>query len=292
MTTFEEKIGRDQRFEFYLQRWGLRGDPFGLELPSIDAFAPSQQEDIRKLKWLLSEGKLGVLTGALGMGKTTVCEFLVSSLREESLNTTDPSRQIIPVLVHSAAYKSAEELLRAVILGVEMDASKDSASLFEVLRRWHQEHPERLAIIIDDVPESGADKLEISEVLRVLADLPNISLLLNGEFKQMRRFIAEVPALLDRVQIHIALRPMDRKSLKELLELRLKNAGCTSYDGLLTPDGFESIYKFSKGAPRSALKAASNALHLAAERDLPIDSRIVKKANRRSLIKRVFPFLR
>ena len=292
MTTFEEKIGRNQRFENYLQRWGLRGDPFKFELPSIEAFAPSQRDDLRKLKWLLSEGKLGVLTGALGMGKTTVCEFLVASLREENMTAPDPSTQVVPILIHGAAYKSAEELLRAMILGLEMDADKDRASLFELLRRWPQEHQEHLAIIIDDVPESGADVLEVGEFLRVLADIPNISILLNGEFKQMRRFLAEVPSLLDRVQMHIELRPMDRKNLKELLEFRLKNAGCTSYDGLLTQNGFESLYKFSNGAPRLVLKAASNALHRAAEMDVPIDARVVKEANKRPLLKRIFPFLR
>ncbi len=292
MTTFEEKIGRDQRFESYLQRWGLRGDPFELELPSVDAFAPFQQDDLRKLKWLLSEGEVGILMGALGMGKTTACEFLVASLREESLTAPDPSKHVMPILIHGAAYKSTDELLSAIILGLEMDANKDRASLFEILRRWPQEHQERLAVIIDDIPESGADVLEVGEFLRVLADIPNISILLNGELKQMQRFLAEVPALLDRVQIHVELKPMNRKNLKELLELRLKNAGCTNSDGLLTPSGFESLYKLSKGVPRLALKAASNTIHRAAEMDVPIDARVVKQANKRPLLKRAFSFLR
>jgi type II secretory pathway predicted ATPase ExeA len=241
---------------------------------------------------LLSEGKIGILTGALGMGKTTVCEFLVASLREESLTAPDPSKHVMPVLIHGAAYKSANELLRAIILGLEMDANKDQANLFEILRRWPQEHQERLAVIIDDVPESGADALEVGEFLRVLSDIPNISILLNGELKQMQRFLDEVPALLDRIQIHPELRPMDGKNLKELFELRLKNAGCTNCDGLLTPSGVESLYKFSKGIPRLALKAASNAIHRAAEMDVPIDARVVKKANKRPFLKRGFSPLR
>lgn len=226
------------------------------------------------------------------MGKTTVCEFLVTSLREDSLATSDPSKQIIPILIHGAAYKSADEFLRAIILGLEMDVNKDSASLFEVLTRWKQEHQERLAIIIDDVPESGANVQEVGEFLRVLADLPNISILLNGEFKKMQRFLGEVQAILDRVQLHVTLRPMDRENLRELLGLRMKNAGCTSHDGLLTPDGFEALYKMSKGSPRSALKIAGNALRYAAEKDLPINARVVKKANKSSLLKRVLLFFR
>lgn len=292
MSIFEEKIGKDQRFEGYLQRYELKYDPFKLELPSIDAFAPSQHEDLRKLKRLLSEGKVGILTGALGMGKTTVCEFLVSSIREDSLAASDPFQQTIPILIHGAVYKSVDEFLRAIILGLEMDTNKDSASLFEVLVKWKQEHQERLAIIIDDIPETGANVQDVGEFLRVLADLPNISILLNGEFKKMQRFLGVVRALLDRVQLHITLHPMDRENLKELLRLRIMNAGCANYDGLLTSDGFEAIYKMSQGSPRSALKLAGNALQYAAEKDLPINARAVKKANKRPLLKRVFHLFR
>ncbi len=291
MTTFEKKIGRDRLFESYIWSWGLREDPFKLELPSIEAFAPFQRRDLRKLKRLFSGGKVGVLTGGLGTGKTTVCEFLVASLKEENLTESDPSKQIIPIFIHGAAYKSADELLRAIILGLEMDASKDRENLFEFLRRWPQEHQERLAILIDDLPESGADALEVGEFLRVLADIPNISILINGTFKQMERFLAKVPALADRIQTKIKLKPMTKKNLKELLELRLKNAGCVCYKDLLTPNGFKSLYKFSKGVPRSALKAASNAIHYAAETDAPIDARVVKRANKRSFFKRIFSFL-
>jgi general secretion pathway protein A len=290
MTIFEEKIGRNRRFESYIQRWGLREDPFGLDLPSPEAFVPHQSEDVRKLKWVLSEGKLAVLSGVLGMGKTTLCEFLVASLKEESLIASDPSKQVVPVFIHGAAYKSTEELLRAIILGLEMDAGKDLASLFELLRRWPQDHQERLAIIIDDISESRADAREVGEFLRVLVDIPGIVLLLNGEPKQMEHFLAVTPALKDRVQVRVELKPMSQAQLRELLELRLKNAGYVGYDGLITENGFEALYKISKGVPRRVLKAASNALHYAAEKDKLIDKRVVKKANKRPFFKRFFAF--
>ncbi|MGC8816740.1 MAG: ExeA family protein [Candidatus Hadarchaeum sp.] len=288
MTTFDEKIGKDQRFEAFIQRWGLKKDPFSFEMPSIDAFAPSQQEDIRKIKQLLLEGKVGVLTGDLGMGKTTLCEFLVSALREESLSMTDPSKQTIPILVHGAAYKSSGEIIRAILLALEMPVDKDDASLFDVLRRWHHDHQERLIIIIDDIPESGANVLEIGEFLRVLSDIPNISILINGEKNQMQRFLDKVPSLRDRVQLYVELEPMSKETIKDLLKLRLKSAGCLNYDALITPDGFDAIYKLSKGNPRLALKVADKALHLAAALDVPIDERVVKKANKVSFWRRLF----
>jgi len=292
MTLIEEKLGKDQKLKVYLQKWGLREDPFNLELPTPQVFVPIQQEDLLKILQNTREGKLCILTGDLGMGKTTVCEFLVAALREESLLTTDPSNQVVPVLVRGAAYKSVDEFLRAIILGLGLDPNKDSASLFEVLRRWSQDHPEKLAVIVDDVPESGGNLAEIGEFLRVLSDLPSISLLLNGSVKQMRGFLNKIPALLDRVQLQVKLSPLAQPQIKELLELRLGHFGCTNPSELLTPDGLEAIYRLSKGVPRSALKATSNSLTYAARNDSVLNSLAVKNGNRRTLLSRILHFIR
>jgi len=287
VTTFENKIGHNQHFERYIQRWGLQRDPFAPELPSMDAFVPSQRDDIRKLKWTLTDSKLGILTGGLGMGKTTICKFLIASLKEENLATTDLSKQVVPAFVHGATYKSTEELLRAIILGVEMDAKRDRASLFEILRRWPNEHQEGLAILIDDVPESGSDIREMGEFLRVLTDIPGIAVLLNGEPKRMQRFLSEIPSLRDRVQTHVELKPMKSEEIGELIKLRLKNAGCAHYSRLVSPNALNAIYKLSKGVPRQALKVAGNALHYAAEKNKRIDANVVRKANKRPRAKRI-----
>jgi len=286
MSLFDEKIGQDKVFDGYLQRWGLREDPFKLELQSIDMFVPVQEEDLRKLKWVLTGGKLGVLTGWLGTGKTTLCEFLVASLREESLTAPESSKLIVPVFIHGAAYKSMDEVLRAIMLALEMDADKDRASMFEVLRRWPREHSERLVIVVDDIHESRVNVKDIGEFLRVLVDIPSITILINGEPKRMELFLAKVPALRDRAQVRVEIKPMGRESLRKLLDLRLKNAGCENGSVLLTEKGFEAVYKVSKGIPRRALKAASNALRYAATVDTPIDNKAVKKGNRISFFGR------
>jgi type II secretory pathway predicted ATPase ExeA len=290
MSLFDEKIGQDKVLDDYLQRWGLRDDPFKLEMQSIDMFVPMQEEDLRKLKWVLTGGKLGVLTGGLGTGKTTLCEFLVASLREESLAAPEQSKPVVPVFIHGAAYKSMDEVLRAMMLGLEMDAGKDRASMFEILRRWPREHSERLAIVVDDIHESRVNVKDIGEFLRVLVDIPNITILINGEPKRMQLFLDKVPALRDRVQVRVEIRPMSRETLRKLLDLRLKNAGCDNGNVLLTEKGFETVYRTSKGVPRRALKAADNALRFAATVDTPIDAEAVKKGNKLSFFRRSFSF--
>jgi general secretion pathway protein A len=288
MTLWEDKLGRDYRLENYLRKWGLRQDPFTPELPTPAAFVPIQKEDLLKLKWLLLEGKVGILTGGLGMGKTTVCEFLTAALREESILTTDPEKQAIPVFLHGAVYKSVDEFLRALILALELDANRDPAALFEMLRRWGIEHREKLAVIIDDVPESTADFQQIGEFLRVLADLPHISILFNGEYRKMKRFLEKVPALRDRIQLHVKLKELNLVETRELLQFRLRHAGYPQTNELITPRGFESVHKISRGVPRLVLKVASRSLRFAAMHDVPIDAWVVERASRRSFLRRIF----
>ncbi len=297
MTLWEEKLGKEEKFESFLRKWWLCRDPFSFDLPAPEAFVPFQREELMRLKQVLTSGKVGVLTGGLGMGKTTVCEFLTVALREESLLSTDPASQVIPVFIHGAVYKSADEFLRAIIHSLGLDASKDSATLFEFLRRWPLEHREKLAIIIDDVPESRADYLEIGEFFRVLADLPQISMLLNGEKKQMERFLDKIPALRDRIEFWVSLRPFSFQAIQDLLKYRIKYASIPfSYGGehpanqLITPDGWVAIYDWSDGRPREALKAAARALRLAALLDTRISEWVVKRANRRPWWKRFLPF--
>ncbi|MEM3519591.1 MAG: AAA family ATPase [Candidatus Hadarchaeales archaeon] len=286
MTLWEEKITRDLQYENYLKKWGLKEDPFSPSLPSPEAFVPIQKENLVRIKELLGEGKTGLLTGELGMGKTTICEFLVAVLREENLLTTDQSRHIIPVFIHTPAYSSIETLLKGILLSLQLNNQIEPPQMFEVLRRWYLEHPEKLALIFDDLPQAQAPPMAFGEFLRVLSDLPQISLLLNGETENMRRFLDKNPALKNRIQFHARIRPMTEMEVRDLLIFRLKLGGCSDFS-LLTPEAIRTIYRFSGGNPRRALKIASNSLKLAATLDSHITSKIVKMANRRPLLARL-----
>jgi len=290
MTIWQEKLGKDYRLEIYLHVWGLERDPFTPDLPAPEAFVPSQREELIKLKEVLMEGRVAVLTGGLGMGKTAVCKFLTAALREENVVFQDPARQVIPVMIHGAAYRSAEEFLRAIILGLELDSNMDSVKMFEVLRKWGIEQKEKLAIIVDDVPESTANFKELGEFFRVLADLPGISLLLNGEEKRMENFLEKIPALKDRVYFRMKLRPLTLPEVRELLIARMRYCSREERDfmsGPITADGFQDSYKVSKGVPRQILAAASKALRLAAIWSSPINAQIVRMANRETLRERL-----
>ena len=265
-------------------------DPFLLVAPmKPDTYVRVQPDEIVALKQAISNGRVAVITGPLGIGKTSLCRYIVDELMNESLSTSDISKQIVPVYLSGAAYRETDDFLKGIIKGLALDANKDRVALFNILTSWPKEHKEKLAAVIDDASEGGANVNELGEFLRALADVENIAIVLNGEPKRMKKFLDLNPPLRDRVQTIIELRQMTRDELKEMLTKRAKMHGVEDY---VSEGAFDELYRLSKGVPRAALKAASRAFELARKEGKKIDGAIVKRANRASFWERLFRFRR
>ncbi len=261
-------------------------DPFLLVAPMRpDTYVRIQPDEIAALKRAISNGRVAVITGPLGIGKTSLCKYIVDELMNESLRTSDVSQQIVPVYLSGAAYRETDDFLKGIIKGLALDAGKDRVTLFNSLTSWPNEHKEKLAAVIDDASESGANVDELGEFLRALADVENIAIVLNGEPKRMKKFLDLNPPLRDRIQIEIELRRMTRDELKEMITKRAKTHGV---EDLISADAFDELYKLSKGVPRAALKAASKAFELARKEGKKIDKKLVRRANRVSFWARLF----
>ena len=270
---FGKKFGEDEDLKKYVKRYGLKRNPFAPKLPSPDLFVPIQKGEIRLLKEALSEGKVAVVTGRLGMGKTALSTFLVSAFKSEIV-----AKQTIPIFIRASAYEGVEGLAQYIGLKLGL-ATLDRAHLFETLGK---ESPERLVIIVDDVSESGIHPRKLGEFLRALADIERVGILLNGTPQGLKKFLKLSPALQDRVQVSIRLKPMNQQETSALLELRVKGASARAAKGkkLLTKDALKTIHRISKGVPRKTLHAADRAFFYAAKLGTPINSKIVARANR------------
>ena len=263
-------------------------DPFLLVAPMRpDTYVRVQPDEIVALKQAISNGRVAVITGPLGIGKTSLCRYIVDELMNESLSTSDVSKQIVPVYLSGAAYRETDDFLKGIIKGLALDANRDRVALFNIMTSWPKEHKEKLAAVIDDASESGANVDELGEFLRALADVENIAIVLNGEPRRMKRFLELNPPLRDRIQTIIELRQMTRDELKEMLTRRAKTHGIEDY---ISEGAFDELYKLSKGVPRAALKAASRAFELARKEGKKIDGNLVKRTNRASFWARLFRF--
>ncbi len=259
-------------------------DPFAIGSCPPNAFVYAHPEELEAIKRVFREGKVAVMMGPLGIGKTALCQHLVRELMTEGL-TSDASQQVVPAFVDAAAYKSVDELIKGLVLELALDATGDRAHLFRIFTHWPQEHREKLALMIDNIAECGGDVNELGEFLRAVADVENVAVILNGERKRIKKLFEAVPALEDRVQAEVEVNRMNREQVEEMLKLRLKLNNC---EDLFDGEALREIYKLSRGVPRRALKAASKAFEFARAENVRIDKGVVRRANRIGIISRLF----
>ena len=266
----------------------LERDPFTL-IPEVkaEAYIRARGEELEELKRALLDGKLTIITGELGMGKTTLCEQIVQEFERESLTQAEGT-PVVPVLVKGAVCNKTDDFIRRILNELALDTNKDRTELMSMLTRWPMMHREKLVVLIDDASESKADVGELGEFLRVLADVEHVSILLNGEPKSMKKFLDKVRPLHDRIQAHVELKPMSKEEIKQVVSRRAELVGIGGYGigGYITGNALEELCRLSKGVPRKALKAASKAFELAAREHKSIDKRVVKKANKRGILNR------
>lgn len=250
-------------------------DPFVLTpQDKSQAYVPVLTEHLEGLKRAIRSGKVTVVVGERGLGKTTLCERAVADLKREEFQT-------VPVLLRGAAYGQAEDFVRGIQIGLGLDPRGSRAELVGSISDWVAMHSERLVVFVDDASECADDPpvaRELGDFLRAVADIGGITLVLNGEPDRMDRFLQFAPALADRVQARVVLRPLGGDAVERILRRRAELGGV---DGLITDDAYGELVRLSRGNPRSALKLASRAYELAREKGVVIDAGVVRRVGRK-----------
>ncbi len=278
----------ERRKASFFRRWGWKFLPFAQTdpLPHPRLMVPHQKEEVVKLVDLIREGDLVTfVVSELGMGKTTLCKYL-----SEVLPLQDP--QLLTVFVPAQSVQSPEQMLRILLNRLEIEAGGDLTEEFEKFYRWHQAYPaSKLVVFVDEFPELD---VRVAEMIRALADLRNITWVLNGRKDQILGYLREhVPSLLSRKRYMLEMRPLSLEEVRELLLLRMAWArGETSPrgDSLLpfTPSSLRRIHRLSGGVPREVLRLASEAVYSAIEKNATkIEASLVGGRKRRSSRKKV-----
>lgn len=248
------------------KRWGWKFFPFAQTdpLPHPKLMVPHQREEVVRLVDLIREGDLVVfVVSDFGMGKTALCKYLC-----EVLPLWDP--HLLTVFVPAQAIETPEQMLRLLLNRLEIGAGGDLTEEFEKFYRWHQTYPEsKLVVFVDEFPEL---EVRVAEMIRALADLRNVTWVLNGRKEQVLEYLREhVPSLLSRKRYMLEIKPLSLEEVRELLLLRMGWAreGGPKRDPLFpfTPQSIKKIYRLSGGVPREALRLASEAVYSAIERN-------------------------
>ena len=232
----------------YDEYYGLTASPFQLTPDSGFFFESSvHSKAMAHLKYGLhqAEGFI-VITGDIGAGKTTLVEYLCSTL--------DPRRYTIAKI--STTQTSADDTLRLVVAGfgikTENLAKGDLLKRFEEALIANVECGRRLLLLVDEAQNLSVSALE---ELRMLSNFlvgnkaPMQSFLLGQP--QFRSTLAhpEMEQLRQRILASYHLGPLCAAETRTYIEHRLRIAGWQD-DPHFTDDAFRAIHELTSGVPR------------------------------------------
>ncbi len=243
----------------HLDHFGLSRDPFAKD--PLDAFhfesdAVSDAER-RLLRGCLQRRGLCLLTGAVGLGRTTVIRRLLERLDEERFDAH------LLVLVHGGIEGAWLMTRLAHLLGVESPPSlrpQLCAEIFDRLAALHEEG--RHAVLLVDDAQRLAYAEPLAE-LRGLLDLEHegqhlLSVVLAGN-QELVRSLSLDPSLAQRVDVAVTLAPLDTEGVGAFVAHRLRVAGGDA--SLFDAGALDQVARHSGGVPRLVLTLADNALH-------------------------------
>lgn len=231
----------------YLNFFGFKEQPFNVTPdPKFLYFGESYQDALAYLVYGIRMRKgFVVLTGEIGIGKTTVINALLERL--------DDSHRVAH-LVHSNM--SLKDMLRFIFRDFQLDASGKSKSellltLQDFLIRLDQKGGNAV-LIIDEAQNLRSWQLEEIRLLSnietakrkliqiVLVGQPELLQLMNSD--ELRQFK-------QRITLHFHLKSLTRDEVEAYIEHRVKMSG---YEGrkLFDDGALDEIDKFSEGIPR------------------------------------------
>ncbi len=244
----------------YLTHFGFTHFPFERELEPDTLFATSAgQEAEARLKHLLELRGIGLLTGEVGSGKTTVCRKVTAALH--------PGLYRVLYVTLSTGHVLDMYNCIAWELGLPTERNRAAAyrAVHSEITRLATEARQRPILVID---EAHHLRNEVLEDLRLLTNYAmdserRLILLFVGLMELRRRLSMTVhESLAQRLVVQHHLTGLTREELPAYLAHRLELAGCTL--PLFEPAAIEALFQATHGLPRKVNRIAHYALTAAA----------------------------
>jgi general secretion pathway protein A len=229
-----------------LQHFGLTRDPFDRDLPAAELFesAGLHELDLR-LRYLLDQQGMGLVTGEVGSGKTTAVRRVLESLHPG----THKAVYLTPSTV------STVDLLRCLAYGLGLEPQYNRVRLSNQVRqeleRLVSAKRLRPVLVFDEVQLL---RNEVLDDLRLLTNfrmdsLNLVTVLLVGqsEFQRKLRFSAH-EAFAQRLTLRYHLDGLRRSEVPAFLSHQLHRAGV--HLPLFAEPAAEALFQASKGSLR------------------------------------------
>ena len=242
----------------YLAFYGLKKQPFHITPdPEFLYLSPSHKEALAAIIYGIEERKGFVtITGAVGVGKTTILRSYLESAEKERLK----------IIYLFNAKLTFEGLLKTIYQELNLKVESDDVvemvnKLYEVLiEEYKQENT--VVLVVDEAQNMPVDTLES---LRMISNLETsrdklIQIVLVGqpEFEEVLS-LHRLRQLKQRLAIRSTILPLTKAESLEYIKFRLQKAGSPS--GLVfTAPAVRKIIKKAQGIPRVLNVLCDNAL--------------------------------
>lgn len=259
----------------WVSHFGFSRTPFSKGIPASELCErASLQEAVARIRFVIGEAQLGVVTGEVGVGKTVAVRAALAGLDAAAHHVIYVSN---PAFGTRGLYVTIVQALGATPRFHKAELIAQAQSL---LAAEEQERRRRVVFIVDEAHLLAPDQLEEIRLL-TNAEMDAINpfaLLLVGQPTLARQLRLGVFTALDqRIAVRYQLSPMDLGESASYLRHHLALVGRT--DPLFADDAVARLHQVSLGLPRALNNAAVAALIAAASAGKAIvDDDCAKKA--------------
>ena len=255
----------------YKAFFGITGAPFAKGIPTASLLRYGQFEELADyLAYVAEEGSIGLVSGEIGVGKSTALRAFVESLDDRQCHAcyvgdADATRSVFRRLAWSFGMRAAH---------LKGDLRDDVHARIAAL--W-AEHKKRTLLLIDDAQVLGSPGLQELRLLTNFhcdGDSP-IGLVLAGDTTLREQ--AKDPrnrALAERIMVRYHLAGLSLAETRAYIQAHL--SAVDADPDLFNAGAIGLIFHHSKGLPRRINKIAIQSLIKAGHKEVrPIDEAIV-----------------
>jgi type II secretory pathway predicted ATPase ExeA len=255
--------------------FNFKATPFERDIPVEHLYTtPKFDELLARLEYAARNRKFCVVTGAVGVGKTTAARSLVTSLDKSSFRCiyiTDSA--LTPRVFYWEVLTQLEADAKPSFYRSE--GKRKMMSCFSSLAENSHVIP---VIIIDEAHKLSAGMLEETRfLLNNDMDSKNLmSLIIVGQSELRAKLSKEIyEPITQRIDFRFALVPFDRAQTQDYIHAHMRYAG--EAREIFTPSAVDAIFHFSGGVARKINKACSMSLLYAAQKAMQtIDGGVIE----------------
>lgn len=257
----------------YKKFYGITESPFRKDIPVHALLRYAQFDELSDyLTYVAEEGSIGLLTGEVGVGKSTAVRAFLATLDDRRyhvcyVGNTDATRSVLRQLAWTFGMRAAH---------LQGDLKDDVHVRISTM--W-TEHAKRTILVVDEAQAFGAKALqELRLLTNFLCDSASpLGLILAGQ-PQLRAQLKQLPneALDERIMVRQHLAGLSKKETNEYIRAHLRAVDAP--DDLFADDAAALIFQHSKGRPRRINKICIQSMIKGGNREVrPIDADLVRQ---------------